>query len=195
MKKLSFFLLLIPLIGFSQLKNDNAPFHWEKDHRVKYPIAHISIGFFNHATGYSLISYTRNMLRGKNYSRKNIIYFVAFGTNIIQHSLALGVKKPVLESGLNKVLYSSIGLKGVYSIGPWDDFIAPSIAIGLDIPISNHPQYQSKYSARLGESIKWVSPGVRQKEFINIGISSTIRFNESRIKAIIIPNLNVSYRW
>ena len=195
MDRLFLCLILFPLISFCQSTNDNTPLHWQEKHRVKHPIEHLSVGIFSNETAYSVISYTRNILRGANYDRGDFVYFVACGTNIIQSSISLGVKKPILESDLNKVLYSSISIRGVYSIGKWDDFIAPSIGLALDIPLSNHPHYKSRYSSKIGEILKEISPGIKQKEFINIGVSSTIRFNENRIRAIIIPNLNLSYRW
>ena len=195
MNRLFFYLALFPLIGFCQSPSDDFPLHLQDKHRVKYPVDNINIGLFNNETGYSIISYTRNILRNSDYSRQSLIYFISCGTNIIQNSIAIGVKKPIFDSELSKVLYSLIGIRGVYGIGKWDDFIAPSIGIGLDIPLSNHPNYQSRYSSKIGEVVGQVSPGIKQKEFINIGVSSIIRLNKSRIKAIIIPNLNLSYRW
>ena len=195
MNRIFLYLTLFPLIGFCQSESDDIPLHWQEKHRVRQPIEHLSVGLFSSESGYSLINYTRHILRGDNYDRKNFIYFIACGTSIIQSSISLGVQKPILESGLNKVLYSSIAIRGVYSIGKWEDFIAPSIGIALDIPLSNHPHYKSRYSSKIGEVLKEISAGIKQREFINIGVSSTIRFNENRIRAIIIPNLNLSYRW
>ena len=195
MKRYFLYLIILPLTLFSQSTNDSMPVHEGKKYRVKYPVDNINIGLFNNETGYSIVSYTRNILRNSDYRRHNFIYFISCGTNIIQNSIAIGIKKPIFDSELSKVLYSSIGIRGVYSIGNWDDFIAPSIAIGLDIPLSNHPNYQSRYSSKIGEVVGQVSPGIKQKEFINIGVSSIIRLNKNRINAIIIPNLNLSYRW
>ena len=198
MKKL-LLLIIIPLIGFSQSRPGSEPLDWKKEH--------FSVGFFSHKTGYSLISYTRNIFRDKNYNRQNE-YFIAIGTNVIQNTLAVGLKKPFLESGLNKTLYSSISIKGVYGVGRYKGFIAPCISIGLDIPIAHHRHYKSspthpviwplKPFMYIRNLIARISPrysGIDKKEFINIGISSTIRFNEDKIRFVTMPHLNLSYRW
>ena len=39
-----------------------------------------------------------------------------------------------------------------------------------------------------------ISPGIDKKEFVNIGISSTIRLN-NKLRFVTIPHLNLSYRW
>ena len=195
MKRYFLYFIILPLIVFSQSTNDSIPIQGKEKHRFKHPVDNINIGLFNNETGYSIISYTRNILRNGDYSRQNLTYFISCGTNIIQSSITIGIKKPIFNSELSKVLYSLIGIRGVYSVGKWDDFIAPSIGVGLDIPLSSHLNYHSRCSSKVGEAIGQISPGIKQIEFINIGVSSTIRFNENRIRAIIIPNLNLSYRW
>jgi|TARA_B100000530_G_C15904679_1_gene466853 hypothetical protein len=197
-----FFLLLIPIIGLTQSRFDSNPIHWKKEH--------VSVGFFNHNTGYSLVSYSRNIFRNKNYE-KHTEYYVAFGTNIFQHTISLGLKKYLLESSLNKTLYTSIATKGVYSLGKWEDYIAPCISIGMDIPMVNHSNY---YGSKLigSHPFMWILKpfhliknyinklgvnfaSVPQKEFINLGISTTIRYKDSSIRFITIPYINLSYRW
>jgi len=200
MKQSVIFLIMFPLIILSQSRVDNgAP--WKKEH--------ISVGVFSEETGYSLISYTRNIFRDQHWNRedykKRREYFIAFGTSIMQSTISLGIKKSLLVSNLNKVLYSSVGIKGVYGVGKWEDFIAPSISIGLDIPVDNHEHYRSnrkhplmwllRPSRRIRSALAHIRPGISQKEFINIGISATVRLNENQIKFITIPHLNLSYRW
>ena len=194
MQKLLLF-ITIPLIGFSQSRPSSQPLDWKKEH--------ISVGFFSHKTGYSLIGYTKNIYRNKNHNRQRE-FFIALGTNIIQNSFAFGLKKQFLESGLNKTLYSSVSIKGVYGVGKFEDFIAPVVSIGLDIPIAHHRDYMSypahpiiwplKPFMHIRNLIARINPGIDKKEFVNIGISSTIRFN-NKIRLVTIPHLNLSYRW
>ena len=194
--------ILIPIIGFSQSQFDENHVHGKKEH--------ISVGFFNHHTGYSLISYTRNIFRNQNQDRSTE-YYTAFGTNLIQHTVVLGLKKRLLESSFKKILYTSISMKGVYSLGKWEDYIAPCISIGMDIPMINHSNYYGNKFFRSHPFIWLLNPlkfvknyinrlGIRlvsvpQKEFLSLGVSSTIRLDNNKIRFITIPYINLSYRW
>lgn len=195
-----FIILLFPLILFAQSRVNTKALSWKKEH--------VSIGFFNHKTGTSFISYTRNILRNKNFNQKRE-YFIALGTNIFQNTLSFGVKQNILTSDMSKNLYSSFAIQGVYGVGNRSDFIAPCISIGLDIPMAYHKQYYSYpkhpivwplspfhyIKNEIDELLNKTPHEIHQKEFINIGVSSSFYFNENNVRLITFPYLYLSYRW
>ena len=167
---------------------------------------HVNVGLFNYKTGFTFIEYSRNFM-----STKNDEFFAAFGTSIAVNTISVGVQKRLLESALNKEFYGAITLHGTYGLGELDDFIAPSIAVGLEIPLAHHGGWIRPWWGgwilnpikNINNNIKYAMGnihggthgGIVKKEFVNIGVSSSMRFNGEEIKFIIYPYVNLSYRW
>ena len=126
MKKL---LLLITILINSYVYAQSRPGSLTLDKKKE----HISVGVFHYKTGFSLIQYSRHFNQTKNDE-----FFAAIGTSIAINTVSMGVQKRLLESGLNKEFYGAMVIKGTYGLGNLDDFIAPSIALGLEIPLSTH---------------------------------------------------------
>lgn len=163
---------------------------------VQYAKNHISVGLFDHKVGASLIGYSRTIFHNGNNE-----VFLGFGTLLAVNTVAVGVKKDLWKSKLDKVFYSVFSIKGVHGIAGLDDFVAPNISIGLDIPLSTHKHKNLWLLRPIKDFVDYweiIFPkieAIKKQEFFNIGISSTFRMENKRIRLLTIPYLNFSYRW
>ena len=202
---IKYFLVLIvfPLFVAGQSRIGSGTIDWKKEH--------ISFGLGGNSSGFSLLSYTLNLFREKNTSyyadnNKKTEYFISAGTNIIQNNMSIGLKRLLLESNLNKKLYSSISVTGEYGLGKVDDFLGICIAIGLDIPMRHHqnykfsPQHPLMWPLKPFTSInkilaKNINSSIKKKEYLNVGFRATIKSNKIKSGFLLWPYINLSYRW
>ena len=177
MKAYLMLLSFVPLLGFMQ--STTSPGN-EKES--------ISIGLFDHETGFSLIGYTRTI-----FQHENNRFFVGAGSSIFVNTISVGATRTLLKSSSNKILYSTISIRGVYGSGKIDDFIAPTIAIGIDFPGKKWKDWLGLERIRWTED-KWLSR-ITQQQFFTAGINSTIRIINNRFHIIAFPYFSMKYRW
>lgn len=109
MNKFVLILLLFPLFLLSQ--------------NEKQPKNYISIGLFDHKTGFSALGYTRSILQNTNNE-----LFVGCGSMLAFNTVVMGYKKYLLRSFVDG--YSVISMQKIYGMGGGPD--AAFLAIGLE---------------------------------------------------------------
>ena len=170
-------LFFVPLLGFMQSRTILGN---EKES--------ISIGLFDHETGFSLIGYTRTL-----FQHENNRFFFGAGSSVVVNTLSVGLTRGLLKSSRNKMLYSTISIRGVYGAGKIDNFIAPTIAIGIDFPGEKWKEWMGLERVRWSDD-KWFS-GIVQRQFFTAGINSTIRIINSKFRPVAFPYFSMKYRW
>jgi len=170
-------LSFIPLLGFMQ---STTTLGNEKES--------ISIGLFDHKTGLSLIGYTKTF-----FEHENNRFFVGAGSSILINTISVGATRTLLKSSSNKILYSTISIRGVYGAGKIDDFIAPTIAVGVDFPVGKWKDWLGLERIRWGDD-NWLSE-ITKRQLFTAGINSTIRLINSRFRVIAYPYFSMKYRW
>ena len=88
---------------------------------------HVSIGFFDHKTGNSLIGYARTILKHEKHE-----VFIGVGTLLAMNTLSVGWKYYISDSPVK--LYSVLSTQGIAAMG--GQFIAPAISIGIEKEIT-----------------------------------------------------------
>tara|TARA_B100000902_G_C27248711_1_gene884016 strand:+ start:512 stop:949 length:438 start_codon:yes stop_codon:yes gene_type:complete len=89
MKKILVLLLILPLFTLSQ--------------NNKQPKNYISIGLFDHKSGFSALGYTRSILQNKQHE-----LFVGFGSMIAFNTFVVGYKNYLLRSYVNGYAVASV---------------------------------------------------------------------------------------
>lgn len=109
MTKFILILLLFPCFGLSQ--------------NNQHPNNYISIGRFDHKTGFSAIGYTRSLLQNNNNE-----LFVGCRSIIYLNTFVIGYKKYLLRSIVDG--YSVISMQKIYGMG--GDSSAACLSIGIE---------------------------------------------------------------
>ena len=109
MKKLIIFLFILPLFSSSQ--------------NYKHSKNYLSIGLFDHKTGFSGIGYTRSIFQNINNE-----VFIGCGTMIGINTFVVGCKKYLLRSFVDG--YSVLSMQKIYGMGGESN--AACVSIGIE---------------------------------------------------------------
>ena len=95
MKKNIILLIFLPIFSLSQIQEQTKNY--------------ISVGLFDHKTGFSAIGYTRSVLQNTNNE-----FFVGFGSMIALNTFVIGYKKYLLRSFVDG--YSVVSMQKIYGM-------------------------------------------------------------------------------